>query len=279
MTNEQDEQQRSPMTIDDWPEWKWFDAVVVLVGQTLAKAEEKKTSASAVFPFLDSVLDSAESLRILSRRAKLRDSYVIGRVIYETSINACFLLTDPAVLRKRAVTHAHQKTLRSLIREIELCGEKIFSYNMADAETLMKLPDSQKALSDYTSRSGREITSWTPENVQQRLEAIRSKFGAEPVRGLAFGLLLYRHSSEIAHGTLYGTLFSWGATEVTSPLASPRDIGKFRYKELRLLIKLISYSLESLVSITGAALGIEGIDLDAAQARLDYYRERNGGCN
>ncbi len=242
--------------------------------KTRAQAEGKENSASAVFPFLDSVLDSAESLRILSRREKLRDSYVIGRVIYETSVNACFLLTDLAVLPDRAMTHARQKTLRGLVREIELSGEKIFTYKMTGAETLLNQPNNQRALQDYTSRSGREITSWTPENVQQRLEAIHLKFGAERARGLAFGLLLYHHSSEIAHGTLYGTLFSWGATEVAVPLKSPTDIGKFRHKELRLLLKLISYSLESLVSITGAAVGITDSDSKAAQGRLDYYRDR-----
>lgn len=272
--NEPIRPQRSPMTIKDWPEWKWFDAMVILVNRTRTQSEDNENSASVVFPFLDSVIDSADSLRILSCQVKLRDSYVIGRVIYETSVNACFLLTDVAVLFDRAFNHANQKTLRALIREIELSGEKIFSYRMSGAEKLMSRPDNQKALDDYTSRSGREITAWTPENVQQRLEAIHSKFGAKRARGLAFGLLLYRHSSEIAHGTLYGTLFSWGATEVTAPLKSPGDIGKFRENELRLLLKLISYSLESLVSITGVALGIAGIDSEAVQARLDYYRDR-----
>ncbi len=279
MMNEQNNRQRSQMTISDWPEWRWFDTVVVLVRRTLAKAENTANSASSVFPFIDSVLDSAESLRMLAHHAKLRDSYVIGRVIYETSVNTCFLLTDPVVLVNRAVTHANQKTLRGLVREIELCGEQIFTYKMPGIEALMNDPANQKALYEYTSRSGREITSWTPENVQQRLEAIHSKFSAEKIRGLAFGLLLYRHSSEIAHGTLYGTLFSWGASEVGAPLKSSEDIGKFRHKELRLLLKLISYSLESLVSITGSALGIENIDSEAAQARLDYYRDRKDSGN
>jgi hypothetical protein len=66
---------------------------------------------------------------------------------------------------------------------------------------------------------------------------------------------------------------------VGAPLKSPEDIGKFRHKELRLLLKLISYSLESLVSITGAALGIEGVGSEAERARLNYFRDRKDSGN
>lgn len=69
MTNEYDDQRSSQMTIGEWPEWKWFEAVVVLARQALAKAEGDANSASAIFPFLDSVLNSAGSLRMLVREA------------------------------------------------------------------------------------------------------------------------------------------------------------------------------------------------------------------
>jgi len=139
----------------------------------------------------------------------------------------------------------------------------------------MKHPEHQEWLKKFTSKSGKEITSWTPENVQQRLEATYLKFGHEAARGLAFGVLLYRHASEVAHGTVFGTLFSWGAMEFGEPLTSPSDIGRFRRKELRSLMKVVSYSLESLIRIVSSEIRTEDLALGAEKARIDYYRQRD----
>ena len=101
------------------------------------------------------------------------------------------------------------------------------------------------------------------------------KFGSDHTRGLAFGLLLYRHASEIAHGTLFGTLFSWGAMEVGKPLLNENEIGEFRKKELRHLVKLTSFSLESVVRIISLKLGVEDLSEYAKKARTDYFSTRN----
>ena len=208
----------------------------------------------------------------------LRDAYVIARVIYETSVNACFLLTEPEKLSERASTHAKQKALRNLVRAIELAGTSIFEFKAQGAEELLGNPTHQDWLKEFTSKSGREITAWTPENVQQRLEAVYVKFGHEQTRGLAFGLLMYRNASEIAHGTLFGTLFSWGAMEPSRPLKSPSDLASFRRSELRHLLKLVSFSLESVVQIIGALVNVPDIAACATAARKDYYRDRDANA-
>lgn len=265
----------SELSISDWPEWRWFDSIDKLLGETLSRVQKHKSDElGALFPLLDSIAESVESLRILANQLKLRDSYVIARVIYETSVNACFLLTDPKALSARASTHAKQKALRNLIRAIELAGDRIFEFKAQGTEELLSDPKHQEWLKEFTSKSGREITSWTPENVQQRLEAAYLKFGDEDMRGLAFGLLLYRHASEIAHGTLFGTLFSWGAMELGSPLRSLNDIGKFRRRELRHLLKLVSFSLESLIRVVASVLGTREVSICARKARTDYYDQR-----
>lgn len=262
-------------SISGWPEWRWFDSIEKLLGDILSKVQDSKSDElGAVLPFLDSIVDSAGSLRGLIMQLKLRDSYVIARVIYETSVNACFLLTNPEALSAQAGTHAKQKALRNLVRAIELAGDQIFEYKARGAAEFLNDARHQEWLKEFTSKSGREITSWTPENVQQRLEAAYLKFGDEKTRGLAFGLLLYRHASEIAHGTLFGTLFSWGAMEPGSNLRCPEDIGKFRRRELRHLLKLVSFSLESLIRVVCSVLEAPDTSISACQARTDYYKQR-----
>lgn len=262
-------------SISDWPEWKWFDSVAELLDETVSKAQEHKASEVGVlYPLLDAIADSTESLRTLCKHLKLRDCYVIARVIYETSVNACFLVTNPETISRRAHAHARQKALRNLTRAIELAGDQIFEFKAQGVDEILGNPQHQEWLKQFTSKSGREITSWTPENVQQRVEAIYLKFGDEKTRGLAFGLLLYRNASEIAHGTLFGTLFSWGAMEPGRPLRSPEDLGKFRRQELRHLLKLVSFSLESLVRVVCSVLGDSDVSDAARRARTDYYKQR-----
>ena len=264
------------LQVHEWPEWQFHDAICKALAEIESRAQRaSSTQVGMVYPFLDSVQESMDSLGILVRRQALRDGYVIARVIYETAINACFLLTEPAKLSERAIAHAKQKTLRSLVRRIELAGTPLFEFKLSGAEELMNQPTHKKWLDEFTSKSGREITSWTPENVQERLEAIYQTFGHDNTIGLAFGLLLYRHASEIAHGTLYGTLFSWGATELGRPLKSPKDLGIFRRAELRHLLKLVCFSLESLICVTSSVVDTPALANEAKKARQDYYEMKS----
>lgn len=267
--------QEKDLPVKKWPEWLFFDSVSELLSDVVARVKvADKIQVGMVFPFLDSVQESTVSLRMLINRQALRDSCVISRVIYETAVNACFLLTDPETLSMRANTHSKQKALRNLVRRIEIAGTQFFEFKFDKADELMQDPMHKKWLDEFTSKSGREITSWTSENVQQRLEVIYQKFGDEATKGLLFGLLLYRHASEIAHGTLYGTLFSWGAMEPNWSLKAPGDLGIFRRAELRHLLRLVCFSLESLIRVSATVLGLSSIDEAAKDALREYYRVR-----
>lgn len=275
MTNDSSNEKDLP--VREWPEWSFFDAVEKILVEVISRTKvAESTRVGLLFPFLDSVQESASSLRLLVTQQALRDSYVIARVIYETAINACFLLTNPVELSARANIHSKQKTLRNLVRRIEIAGASIFEFKPVGAEKLMQKPAHKQWLDEFTYKSGREITSWTPENVQQRLEAVHRTFGDEATKGLAFGLLLYRHASEIAHGTLYGTLFSWGAAEPSRPLKSATDMGVFRRAELRHLLKLVCFSLESLIRISSVPLDAPTLSDSAKKALQDYYKVKNG---
>jgi len=67
----------------------------------------------------------------------------------------------------------------------------------------------------YTSRSGRE-KGWTDLNIDQRIDFASKRFGNNFLAKLHFArFIVYRHSSEIIHGTLFGSLFFLGLTNPT----------------------------------------------------------------
>ncbi|WP_368041038.1 DUF5677 domain-containing protein [Acetobacter estunensis] len=107
--------------IEKWPEWKLFHSIRKSVSEVKELSLTIEPDRIGVFfPFVDSILESMKSLEILARNEYLRDAYVISRVIFETSLNASFLLTDPKIISKRAQSHAKQKILRDLIRVIRI---------------------------------------------------------------------------------------------------------------------------------------------------------------
>src|SRR5688500_10920835 len=105
------------------------------------------------------------------------------------------------VARSCAAPH-NAKALRDLERRVEIAGAEVVSLLWSGADEILASRAAQEVLQEYTSKTGREITSWTPETVKERLEAIDRRFGRDTARGLIFGILIYRHASEIAHGTL-----------------------------------------------------------------------------
>lgn len=88
--------------------------------------------------------------------------------------------------------------------------------------------------------------------------------------GLSYGLLLYRHASEIAHGTLYGPLFAWGAMDLSGPPKSIAVIQSFRVDQSRLILMLVGFSLESLIRISAGELGLPHIADSAREIRKAF---------
>ena len=91
--------------------------------------------------------------------------------------------------------------------------------------------------------------------IAPKARSICACFGSDEAIGLIYGLLLYRHSSDIAHGTLFGALFGYGATDPSGPPKSLGDLECFRHDQLRLVLMLVGFSLNSLIRIVGTELG------------------------
>jgi hypothetical protein len=205
-----------------------------------------------MFPMLDAIEESTGTLLDLVLLRRMLDCYVIARVIYETSVNACFVLAAGDEMAERATRHLKQKSLRDLDRTFYIADEKM-SLKWSGADEALGDPENQQLLQEFTSRKGREITAWTDENVPERLKVIHERYG-KASRKLYWALLLYRHASEIVHGSLFGVLFPWVATEPSSP-RSVEDIRKFRESNLRHVMMLTGSALNSLIQIVAHDLG------------------------
>ncbi len=141
-----------------------------------------------------------------------RDGYPIARSIVETVINIAFIMAGGEAVAEQADRHAQQKAFRDLKRTSSIAG-----YTVSVGWTGKLTSEDEARLSalvaEFTTKSGRERHDWTESNLEHRLAAIDKRFGHRVMTLIhpAF-LMIYRHASEILHGTYFGALFFWGVT-------------------------------------------------------------------
>jgi hypothetical protein len=109
-----------------------------------------------------------------------------------------------------------------LDRSIEAGGIKIAIRWSGTDELKRKFPELESLLGEFASAKGKEITKWTAESEHQKIESIARKYGDGVGSYLLMGMaVIYRHSSEIAHGTLFGESWHLG---FTAPGDYPQDL-------------------------------------------------------
>lgn len=223
-----------------------------------------------LFPMLDAVSGSIESLLILARKDRIREMYAVSRMAYETSLNICFILAKGPDAATRAKRHAEQKAIRDLRRSVQF-GDEILHLTHSAADEVLSDPRNQALLAEFALKNGAEDRNWTPENINQRLKIVRDKFGRPDSAGFAWSQFLYRHSSEMLHGTLFSALLAYGATEINGPPKTVGELRKRRREQARLILYLTGVFLDSLIRILAGEMKRADI---SKKAKLAYSRGR-----
>jgi hypothetical protein len=205
--------------------------IAVLIGHESAAAiRDEETDIDnqivlALAPMLQALGSSCNTLVLLSDVPGLqtRDCYSIVRSIVEACINICYIIAEGPPAADRALRHARQKAFRDLERQSQI-GESVVRliYSATpDAKTIKGL---EADLEEFTSRQGRE-KGWTDLSVDERIAVVGKRLGSSMLNSLHFArFMIYRHSSEVLHGTLFGVLHFWGET---SPSASKKSMERF----------------------------------------------------
>lgn len=188
------------------------------------RQEIDPTVASVTAPLLQAAGSSSNTLVALSGRAGLhtRDCYSIARSIIETLVNACYVLSEGSSAAEKAIRHARQKAFRDLERESTI-GESSIRLEYSGRPQAVELEGLDQDLAEFSSKAGRE-KGWIDLSIDDRLRSIgggSSKLAMSRLHWARF--MMYRHSSEILHGTLFGALYFFGRT---SPTGRPRSVSE-----------------------------------------------------
>lgn len=222
---------------------------------------------------LYAVYESSESITILAPSGKVRDIFVMSRSIIETIINICYILGKGEEAINNAKAHLKQKAFRDLNRESLIDGRGI-KVTWSGLDSFKIDNELKEAVDRYTSRKGREISSWTNESIINRLEYIYEKYGNNVGDKLHFPFYaIYRHASEISHGSFFGALVTLGLTLPDEDAFKREKITKVHLSNLSMVLFMVSFAISGLISV----LASENQSLDKISKESNKLLSSFGG--
>lgn len=191
----------------------------------LTEGFSRRPATRRVFPaMLQALGSSSNTLLRLSDEPGLqsRDCFSVARSIVELAVNVCYICAEGEAAAARAERHVNQKAVRDLDRESSVGGQTIRL--RSSAREALRLPEeTAKIIDEFTARSGREM-GWTDLSIDARCEKVGQLLGNNVLTLLHWArFAVYRHSSEILHGTFFSAIFFMGQTDPRGAPSSPDE--------------------------------------------------------
>lgn len=162
----------------------------------------------------------------------------------------------------RAMTHALQKSYRDLSRDMKV-GSMNISLRWQGEVDIENIPELREALDEFSTKAGSEVRQWTPENIETRLAAIASRYSTYVSTNLQFATFgIYRHSSEVLHGTLFGAMFSIGLLPFVGSPKSKEEVATYMRQNLNMVLILLGGGISALIHVLS-----DGLDTDNLAAK------------
>ena len=230
-------------------------------------------SRGVMLAMLQALGSSANTLLGLSAAPGLqsRDCFSVCRSLIELSVNICYILAEGESAALQAQRHAYQKAFRDLERESAV-GDQTIQLRSSALDGFEIPVELQKSLEEFTSGSGRE-KGWTDLSIDQRSERIGEVLGSKVLTPLHWArFAVYRHSSEILHGTFFGAVFFMG---LTAPDGGPTDPDDWLEKISGQHLMIVMSAVLSILAVVRAVnVSLEAPDLATeAERQVDALKQ------
>ena len=226
---------------------------------------------SVIGPMLKLNYDTGQSIKLLAEHNHLRDFIVLSRPFIESIINVGFICAKGSEAIIKSKKYAYQKGYRDLFKSIQIEDFKIdVGLDDVHKDLLVKhLPQNMiDALKEFTSKKGKEITSWTNETTKEKIEIISKKYGIWVNGLLTFAFFnIYKDVSEIIHGSYYGVrIFLGMQNKDISSFKSSEDAAnyftKHQFQLGTLILQQVNISIVALIEIINQDLkGYEKVNI------------------
>jgi hypothetical protein len=194
-----------------------------------------------LFLLMLGISDSLESLSILSKINKMRDCYAISRMIYETVINVLYISATNFEAMDDMIKYTEEKSKYDYARSIT-----------TDKEAVFITFDGEKHSVGFAKNNPIKMKgdprTWTNQNIEKRINIINKKYGDTVSRFLQLAhLTIYRTSSDIIHGTLYGARHMLGIVNKKDSTFSIKGMTTHNYGVIITLMLTVSQCIYSIL--------------------------------
>jgi uncharacterized protein YheU (UPF0270 family) len=243
-------------------------AIVIGHESSAALRSEKGAVPGACVPVLALMLQalgsSSHTLVRLSDRPGLhtRDCYSVARSIVELAANICYVIASGPAAAERATRHARQKAFRDLTRESKV-GGTVITLTFEGAPDPSVIEGLEEDIEEFSTRGGRE-KGWVDASIDDKIAAVE-KLSARGMATLHWArFAIYRHSSEVLHGTFFSALHFFGLTTASGGPRSVEEMREALGQQHMLVLMSATLALSAVVQSFHAAYGFR-----AAQERDD----------
>lgn len=221
-----------------------------------------------LFLLMIGISDSLESLSLLSKINKMRDCYAISRMVYETVINVLYISATNFEAMEDMIKYIEEKSKHDSARSIS-----------TDKEAIFMTFDGEKYSLGFTKNNPIKMKgaprTWTNQNIDKRINIINKKYGNTVSRFLQIAhLTIYRTSSDIIHGTLYGARHMLGIVNKKDSIFSTEGMVTHNYSVIITLILTISQCIYSILYAFNKEIkGIEKFEKEYEKLLQKYLKE------
>lgn len=184
---------------------------------------ERKYIADTIVLMLQSVGVSVHSILRLTEAIDMaiKDCFGIARTVSEMCINISYIAASDVEVARRARAHALQKRFRDLDRSSGAADIRI-RVGATEMPIAGDIPGLSEALDMFTDKKGREVRDWATNSLDDRIRKVASACAPAGTSLAGSKFSIYRHSSELLHGTYFGVVYFW-----TSPRGDHLDRKQF----------------------------------------------------
>lgn len=192
----------------------------------------------------------------------VKDAYPIARGIIEGVINVTYIMAKGRETAARASRHAEVKAYRDLKREWEAGGNKM-AVGWVGSLRAAEIARLDAMLPEFTTAKGRE-RDWTNDTLKQRLDVVGGVFASTALISLntsAFNI--YRHASEVIHGSFFSARFFWGVTMPGRSAPATRDAIRLTLLDHQFsILSSVIFAYAGLVECFAAYVGQPELNLE-----------------
>ncbi len=229
---------------------------VYLMGARHELMTQTDSRWKVVVPMLWAIQKACGSVYFLSTKEQVIGCVVTSRCILEGSINVAYICGAGEAAAEKANRHAVQKSYRD-VRVFSDMKKTFLDEPAPDWSEALDDDEFREIVDEFSTKKGAELPYWTPLSLHDRVDAVERFYGKRPADFFRVCIsAIFRHSSELLHGTYYGALFALGQVPTSRGAMSAADVQENNRETISTVVFLMIGIMDQIMHVLDSEASI-----------------------